>query len=104
MGVVLRDTLGDLSVEVFMPTKTGITPRLQIELTADKLQLLEDLRADTGIATKKDLVNNALTLLMWAVRETQKGRKIVSWDEETNQHKEILLPALENRAPSTLRR
>jgi hypothetical protein len=83
-----------------MQSKTA-TPRLQIELSKDKLRQLEELMEDTNIATKKDLVNNALTLLTWAVRETKSGRKIVSLDEDTKQYKEILLPALENRVPST---
>jgi hypothetical protein len=83
-----------------MQTKTGATPRLQIELSTEKLRQFEELMEDTGLATKKDLVNNALTLLTWAVRETKNGRKIVSLDEHTKQYKEILLPAIENIAPS----
>jgi hypothetical protein len=87
-----------------MQSKTVATPRLQIELSTDKLRQLEDLMEDTGLATKKDLVNNALTLLTWAVRETKIGRKIVSLDEQSKQYKEILLPALENRVLSTRER
>ena len=84
-----------------MPTRSLASPRLQIELSAEKLRQFEDLMEDTGLATKKDLVNNALTLLTWAVRETKSGRKIVSLDEQSKQYKEILLPALENMVPST---
>jgi hypothetical protein len=87
-----------------MQSKTVATPRLQIELSTDKLRQLEDLMENTGLATKKDRVNNALTLLTWAVRETKIGRKIVSLDEQSKQYKEILLPALENRVLSTRER
>jgi hypothetical protein len=71
--------------------------RLQIELSPQKLTQLEELMESTGLATKKDLINNALTLLTWAVRETKNGRMIVSLDGESKQYKEILLPALENQ-------
>jgi hypothetical protein len=72
--------------------------RLQIELSEEKVRQLEALLADTKLATKKELVNNALTLLTWAVRETKAGRRIVSIDEETKYYKEVLLPALEHPA------
>jgi len=77
-------------------SKTLGTPRLQIELSPEKLRQLEELMESTGLVTKKDLVNNALTLLTWAVRETRNGRKIVSLDEHTKQYRDILLPALEH--------
>ena len=83
--------------------RTAASPRLQIELSSEKLSQLEELMADTGLATKKDLVNNALTLLTWAVREAQKGRVIVSLDEDGKQPKEILLPALNHVASGRLR-
>ena len=74
------------------------TTRLQIELSPERLRQLETLLSDTGLATKKELVNNALTLLMWAVRETKAGRTIVSLDEQSKHYREVLLPALENAA------
>ena len=81
-----------------MITKQIATTRLQIELSEEKVRQLEELLRDTGLATKKELVNNALTLLMWAVRETTAGRTIVSLDEDSKRYKEVLLPALENAA------
>jgi hypothetical protein len=74
------------------------TTRLQIELSDQKVRQLDALLADTELPTKKELINNALTLLTWAVRETKAGRKIVSLDEETKHYKEVLLPALEHAA------
>jgi hypothetical protein len=70
--------------------------RIQIELPDEKVRALEELMEEAGLRTKKDLISNALTLLVWAVREVKKGRVIASVDERDNRYQQILLPALEN--------
>jgi hypothetical protein len=60
---------------------------------------LEALMRELGISTKKDLFNQALTLLEWAARERRTGRIIASVDEASEQYKQVLLPALERVAP-----
>jgi len=81
-----------------MQTATPTSTRLQIELSPEMLHQLEDLMRTTGLATKKELVNNALTLLTWAVREVEGGSLIVSLDEKERRYKEFLLPALTHAA------
>lgn len=54
---------------------------------------------ELGISTKKDLFNQALTLLEWAAKERKTGRIIASVDETNEQYKQVLLPALERVAP-----
>ncbi len=66
--------------------------RLQIELDESKVEGLEELMRVCGLRTKKDLINNALALLEWAVRERQKGNAIVSLDEDSERYKEVYLP------------
>ena len=83
-----------------MPSTEQLTARMQIDLPEDKLRQLESLMKDAGIRTKKEFVNNALTLLAWAIRETKAGRVIAAVDENDHKYKEILLPALENIAAS----
>jgi len=73
----------------------GMT-RIQFELSEDRNKELEALMEKTGIRTKKDLFNNALTLLEWAVKEKRSGRIIASVDEREKKFKEIVMPALEN--------
>ena len=73
----------------------GMT-RIQFELSEDRNKELEALMEKTGIRTKKDLFNNALTLLEWAVKEKRSGRIIASVDEGEKKFKEIVMPALEN--------
>ncbi len=72
--------------------------RIQLELPEDKVKQLEALMEEAGLKTKKDFINNALTLLEWAMREVKAGRVIASVDEREKRYKEILLPALENVA------
>ena len=53
----------------------------------DRLQDLCDIR------TKRDLVNNALTLFQWVVEELQQGRTIASLSEaKGDPMKELLMP------------
>jgi len=73
--------------------------RLQLDLTKEHLQELEALMKELGISTKKDLFNQAITLLEWAVRERKAGRIIASVDESRDQYRQVLLPAVERVAP-----
>ena len=75
--------------------------RIQIDLPDEKVRQIEALIVETGLPTKKDFFNNAVTLLAWAIREVKAGRIIASIDESQNRYKEILLPALENVATLT---
>ena len=70
--------------------------RIQIELAEDKLSQYELLMNKCGIRTKKDLLNNALTLLEWAVREREKGALITSFYEVENKYREFCLPIFSN--------
>lgn len=70
--------------------------RIQLELPEDKVKQIEALMEESGLKTKKDYINNALTLLEWAMREVKSGGAIASVDEREKRYKEILLPALEN--------
>ncbi len=68
--------------------------RIQFELPEDKLDDLEKLMNESAITTKKDLLNNAVTLFDWAISERKKGNIIASIDERTGRTKELIMPAL----------
>lgn len=57
--------------------------------------MLEELKAATGSRTHKELFNNAITLLGWAIEQRQNGRIIASMDESNRNYKELQMPALE---------
>ena len=68
--------------------------RVQFELTKRGVQEFEELEEITDVATKKELFDNAFTLLKWAVKERQNGRIIASVDEDNEKYKQIELPLL----------
>jgi hypothetical protein len=68
--------------------------RIQFELPEEKVAELKKLMEESGIKTRKDLLNNALMLLEWAISERRAGRTIVSIDEKKNRFKEVLMPIL----------
>lgn len=68
--------------------------RIQFELPEEKVAELKKLMDESGIKTRKDLLNNALMLLEWAISERRAGRAIVSVDEKKNRYKEVLMPIL----------
>jgi hypothetical protein len=69
--------------------------RIQFELSQEGAKELDDLLRITGVRTKKDLVNNALTLLKWAVKETRNGNMIAAVDDKKQTYKELAMPVLQ---------
>ena len=69
--------------------------RIQLELPEERVRELEQLMTQTGTNTKKDLLNDALTLFEWAVNERIAGRTIASVDEQQHRYKEVVMPSLE---------
>ena len=47
--------------------------RIQLELPEEQVQALDKLMEKINLRTRKDLFNNALTLLEWAVKEKSAG-------------------------------
>ena len=66
--------------------------RIQFELSEEYLDELEEMMRLTGIRTKKELVNNALSFLQWAINEKREGKVIASVDEKEDKYKEIIMP------------
>jgi metal-responsive CopG/Arc/MetJ family transcriptional regulator len=75
--------------------------RIQFELPEEKVAELERLMDESGIKTRKDLLNNALMLLEMAIKERKEGRTLVSVDEKKNRFKEVLMPILSSIQPAT---
>ena len=66
--------------------------RLQFELSDTRVAELDTLAERTGLKTRVYLINAALTLFEWAVREREAGRIIASVDEKRDRYKEIEMP------------
>jgi hypothetical protein len=69
--------------------------RIQLDLDKPGVHLVESLKERTGSKTHKELFNNALTLLQWAVRQRSEGRIVASMDEREENYRELQMPALE---------
>jgi len=68
--------------------------RLQLDLSKTHDELITTLMEMCDLHTKKDVIENALMLLGWAAKETQRGFMIAAVDEESKTYKEIQTPAL----------
>ena len=68
--------------------------KIHFELSAEKDKELHDLMNRLGITSKKDLINNALTFLQWALNEKYAGRIIASIDKENKRFKPVRLDAI----------
>lgn len=79
-----------------------MTARFQLDISREHLKELESLMKELGITTKKDLFNQAITLLEWAATERKSGRVIASIDKANDEYKQVLLPVLERLAPRPL--
>jgi hypothetical protein len=76
----------------------GVMPvtRIQFEADAEKMAEIEALMAGCGIETRKELFNNALTLLKWAIEHTRQGHTIAAIDEKNQVYRELQMPILDH--------
>ncbi len=73
-------------------------PRLNFEISEQKLNELKELQQETGSPTMKDLFNGSVTTLQWLIAEVKKGKEIVSFDESRNSFRVLVTPILETVA------
>ncbi|QCN96705.1 hypothetical protein D3093_15345 (plasmid) [Azospirillum argentinense] len=71
-------------------------PRFQIEMSDDGLKELERLVDLTKASTKKEVINNALTLLAWAIRQRREGFEIGATRDGRTISKQLEMPILSN--------
>jgi Uncharacterized protein conserved in bacteria (DUF2191). len=69
--------------------------RFQFEIDEEWLQKLEELMKLGGLRTKKELMNNALTVLDWAVKQRLARRVVLSVAEDDDgTERELEMPYL----------
>lgn len=72
--------------------------RIQLDLDEYGMTIIKRLMDSTGSNTYKELFNNAVTLLDWAVNQRRSGRRVASVDETRKEYRELQMPALERSA------
>jgi len=77
--------------------KTDITDRvrLQVEMTKERINSIDKLAEITGMASRKEVLDNALTILAWAVREVSSGKIIASMNLKDSTFRELAMPCLD---------
>ena len=77
--------------------------RLQFELSSDALAELDHLQAVGGFQTRKDLLNNALTLMSWAIQHAHAGHAVIAIDDKAGAAHELNMPFLAYAAQKAAR-
>jgi hypothetical protein len=83
--------------------------RLNFEFSEQRVGDLKRLLDETRTETMKDLVNNAFTILEWAVDETRAGNEIAAVNQNQEVYRVLITPILQNvtrtmRASAAVRR
>lgn len=72
--------------------------RVQLDLSQTEIERMNWMMESCGIETRKELFNNALTVLEWMVHEVQEGRKIASFDDNKRERTILSMPVLNTAA------
>jgi len=72
--------------------------RMNFEFSEQRVGDLKKLLNETGTETMKDLVNNAFTILEWAVDETKAGNEIAAVNEGEEVYRVLVMPVLQRVA------
>lgn len=72
--------------------------RVQVELNPREVARMNYLMEVCEIDSRKDLFNNATSLLEWVVMEIVKGRRIAAFDDDTRERHILSMPILANAA------
>ncbi|MGC9947279.1 MAG: hypothetical protein ABSF64_12995 [Bryobacteraceae bacterium] len=71
--------------------------RMNFELPEERVNELKALQAETGSDSMKELFNNALTMLEWAIKEVKHGNEIAAVNGD-NVYRVFVTPLLERVA------
>lgn len=78
--------------------------RVQVDLAEGLVHELDELMRDCRIETRRELINNALSVLQWAVQETMQGHPVASFNAEEKYYNVLRMPALDAAAAVGRRR
>lgn len=68
--------------------------RINLEFSEERVGDLKKLLEETDTSSMKDLVNNAFTVLEWAVEETKAGNEIAAVNEKEQVYRVLAMPIL----------
>ena len=68
--------------------------RMQFDLPENRMSELDELMKRCDISTRKELFSYALSMLEWAVSESEQGHDIAAIDREKKQFFSFIMPIL----------
>jgi len=72
--------------------------RVQFDFSEERIDELKALMAETGSDTYKGLINNALSVFEWAVKEVKSGLNVAAINEKNRSYRVLVMPALDRVA------
>ncbi len=72
--------------------------RLNFEFPEDRIRELKELQAEAGADNMKELINNALSILEWTIKEVKNGNEIAAVNEDDQVYRVLITPLLERVA------
>src|SRR4051794_36925042 len=72
--------------------------RVQLDLSLHEVERMNWMMDVCGIESRKDLFNNALTLLEWVVGEVGNQKKVASFNDDTKERSILSMPILSTAA------
>jgi hypothetical protein len=72
--------------------------RIQIDLSTKEVERMNLVMDRCELESRKDLFNNALTLLEWAIHEVSQGFRIASVNDHNKERTILSMSALNNAA------
>jgi len=70
--------------------------QIVVEIDETRIGVLERIRENAGLHSYRDVFNNSLTLLDWAIRQRAAGRIVATLDETNHSYKELAMGALKH--------
>lgn len=67
---------------------------LQFEISEAEVEKLNLLMKEAGIESYRDLFNNSLTMVQWAIQQVKEGKVVASVDEAAQKYTEVQMDFL----------
>ncbi len=69
--------------------------RFQIEVTPERVKIIEDMMRRSGVETRKEFFNAAITALGWMIGESEKGNDIAAVNRKDQRFDVLRMPELD---------
>ena len=65
-------------------------------MSKKRLDDIDALKKIAGLGSRKEVLDNALSMFKWAIDQTEKGRAIVSLADDEKSYRELAMPCFDN--------